>query len=137
MSGPGRKPRGTKHNTGSHTEGQVPQKVLGRLHPNRHSCQHPSAGPAVSMRSTTGKSRDVLGHPREKPLGLEGGDQKQGIRKSQKSRPTSSLKAAGSHACLQLLPSSDFLIFWHLHSISTSAAYPFALVNISFQVSWT
>lgn len=40
--------------------------------------------------------------------------------------------------CLQLLPSSDFLIFfWHLHSISTSAAYPFALVNISFQVSWT
>ena len=101
MSGPGRKPRGTKHNTGSHTEGQVPQKVLGRLHPNRHSCQHPSAGPAVSMRSTTGKSRDVLGHPREKPLGLEGGDQKQGIRKSQKSRPTSSLKAAGSHVIWQ------------------------------------
>lgn len=38
---------------------------------------------------------------------------------------------------LQLLPSSDFLNFWRLSSISTSAAHPFALVNIPFQASWT
>lgn len=88
--------------TPAHTlRGRFPWRCLDAIRPNRHSCQHPSAGPAVSMRSTTGKSRDVLGHPREKPLGLEGGDQKQGIRKSQKSRPTSSLKAAGSHVIWQ------------------------------------
>ena len=86
----------------AHTlRGRFPWRCSDAIHPNRHSCQHPNAGPAVSVRSTTGKSRDVLGHPREKPLGLEGGDQKQGIRKSQKSRPTSSLKAAGSHVIWQ------------------------------------
>lgn len=58
MSGAGRKPRRTKHNSGHCTEGQTWLKVLGHHSSNRQT-QQASAGSAVSMRSTTGKGRDV------------------------------------------------------------------------------